>query len=57
MEAKRPAPREPGAAQASIPTAFPPATSSYGRMAIAIGTAAELSAREKPVAQRAELGF
>jgi hypothetical protein len=26
-------------------------------MAIAIGTAAELSAREKPVARRAELGF
>jgi hypothetical protein len=57
MEAKRPAPREPGAAQASIPTAFTPVSYSYGLMAVAIGIAAELSAREKPVAQRAELGF
>ena len=42
---------------ARIPASFTPVSYSYGLMAIAIGTAAELSAREKPVAQRAELGF
>jgi hypothetical protein len=57
MEAKRPAPREPGAAQASFPASFTPVSYSYGLMATAIGKAAKLSAGEKPVVQRAELGF
>jgi hypothetical protein len=57
MEAKRPASWEPGVARASLPTAFTPVSYSYGLIAIAIGTAAELSAPEKPVVQRAELGF
>jgi hypothetical protein len=57
MEAKRPASWDPGVARASLPTAFTPVSYSYGLMAIAIGTAAELSAPEKPVVQRAELGF